>query len=45
MDSSIDLIKRRLLTGKVRVEQSIRLPWVIDEAIFTNGCTQMSKLH
>ena len=43
MTSSIDPLKRQLLRGKLRVEQSIRLPWIISEANFMQGCTQCQK--
>jgi ferredoxin-type protein NapF len=35
-----DPSKRRLFRGKVKTQQVMRLPWVINEAVFTSGCTQ-----
>jgi len=35
-----DPSKRRLFRGKVKTQQLMRLPWVINEAVFTSGCTQ-----
>ena len=35
-----DPSRRRLFRGQVKNEQVMRLPWVINEAVFTSGCTQ-----
>jgi ferredoxin-type protein NapF len=35
-----DPSRRRLFRGRVKTQQVMRLPWVIDEAVFTSGCTQ-----
>ena len=32
--------RRRFLSGRVKTKQEMRLPWVINEAVFTSGCTQ-----
>lgn len=32
--------RRRFLRGGVKTKQEIRLPWIINEAVFTSGCTQ-----
>ena len=32
--------RRRLFSGQIKTLQEIRLPWVINEAVFTSGCTQ-----
>lgn len=32
--------RRRLFRGRVHTKQVFRLPWVINEAVFTSGCTQ-----
>lgn len=38
----IDPSKRRFIQGRVKVERVLRLPWVINEDVFTQGCTQCS---
>lgn len=35
-----DPSRRRFFRGQVKTKQEIRLPWVINEAVFTSGCTQ-----
>ncbi len=40
MEKLIDPSKRRFLAGRVRQEQVLRLPWVINESVFTAQCTQ-----
>jgi len=35
-----DPSRRRLFRGRVKTQQVLRLPWVINEAVFTSGCTQ-----
>ncbi len=35
-----DPSRRRLFRGRVKTQQVMRLPWVINEAVFTSGCTQ-----
>jgi len=35
-----DPSKRRFFRGRIKTKQEIRLPWVINEAVFTSGCTQ-----
>ena len=32
--------RRRLLRGRIHTKQVLRLPWAINEAVFTSGCTQ-----
>lgn len=32
--------RRRFFRGRVQSKQEMRLPWVINEAVFTSGCTQ-----
>jgi ferredoxin-type protein NapF len=36
----IDPSKRRFFSGRVKNKKVMRLPWVINEAVFTSGCTQ-----
>ena len=38
-----DPAKRRLFRGRINTKQVMRLPWVINEAVFTSGCTQCEK--
>jgi ferredoxin-type protein NapF len=38
-----DPSKRRFFRGKVKTQQVMRLPWVINEAVFTSGCTQCQE--
>ena len=35
-----DPSRRRFFRGRVKTKQELRLPWVINEAVFTSGCTQ-----
>lgn len=35
-----DPSRRRLFRGQVRTKNELRLPWAINEAVFTSGCTQ-----
>jgi ferredoxin-type protein NapF len=35
-----DPSRRRFFRGSVKNEQVMRLPWVINDAVFTSGCTQ-----
>lgn len=35
-----DPSRRRFFRGRVKTKQEMRLPWVINEAVFTSGCTQ-----
>jgi len=35
-----DPSRRRLFRGRVKTQKVMRLPWVINEAVFTSGCTQ-----
>lgn len=35
-----DPSRRRFFSGKVKAKQNLRLPWVINESVFTSGCTQ-----
>lgn len=35
-----DLSRRRFFRGQVKTKTELRLPWVINEAVFTSGCTQ-----
>lgn len=35
-----DPSKRRFFRGKIKAKQAIRLPWVVNETVFTSGCTQ-----
>ena len=35
-----DPSRRRLFRGRVKTQKVLRLPWVINEAVFTSGCTQ-----
>ncbi|MBU2924777.1 ferredoxin-type protein NapF [Colwellia sp. 4_MG-2023] len=32
--------RRRLLRGRIHTKQVLRLPWVVNESVFTSGCTQ-----
>lgn len=36
----VDPSKRRLFRGRLKHRQVMRLPWVINETVFTSGCTQ-----
>ena len=38
-----DPSKRRLFSGRTKKKQAMRLPWVINEEVFTSGCTQCAK--
>jgi ferredoxin-type protein NapF len=38
-----DPSKRRLFSGRTKKNQAMRLPWVINEEVFTSGCTQCAK--
>ncbi len=40
MEKIIDPSKRRFLSGRIRQEQVLRLPWVVSESVFTSQCTQ-----
>ncbi len=40
MEKLADPSRRRLFRGRVKTQQVMRLPWVINEAVFTSGCTQ-----
>lgn len=40
MERLADPSRRRFFRGKVNTKQVMRLPWVINEAVFTSGCTQ-----
>ncbi|KGJ90565.1 ferredoxin-type protein NapF [Colwellia psychrerythraea] len=40
MERLADPSKRRFFRGSVKTKQELRLPWVINEAVFTSGCTQ-----
>lgn len=40
MEELIDPSRRRFLSGRVRQEQVLRLPWVISESVFIDQCTQ-----
>lgn len=35
-----DPSRRRFFRGRVKTKHELRLPWVINEAVFTSGCTQ-----
>jgi ferredoxin-type protein NapF len=35
-----DPSRRRFFRGRVKSKHELRLPWVINEAVFTSGCTQ-----
>ncbi|MBU2869248.1 ferredoxin-type protein NapF [Colwellia sp. E2M01] len=35
-----DPSRRRFFRGQVKTKQVLRLPWIINETIFTSGCTQ-----
>ena len=35
-----DLSRRRFFRGRVKTKKEVRLPWVINESVFTSGCTQ-----
>ncbi len=32
--------RRRLFRGQIHTKQILRLPWIINESVFTSGCTQ-----
>ncbi|MEI6895045.1 MAG: ferredoxin-type protein NapF [Colwellia sp.] len=38
-----DPSRRRFFRGHVKNKQELRLPWVINEAVFTSGCTQCQE--
>lgn len=38
-----DPSRRRFFRGQVKTKQTLRLPWVINEAVFTAGCTQCQE--
>jgi len=40
MDRLENPARRRLFRGKLTHKPELRLPWVIDEAVFTRGCDQ-----
>ncbi|MCJ8293990.1 MAG: ferredoxin-type protein NapF [Colwellia sp.] len=40
MERLADPSRRRFFRGRVKTKQELRLPWVINEAVFTSGCTQ-----
>ena len=40
MEKLADPSRRRFFRGRVKNKQVMRLPWVINEAVFTSGCTQ-----
>jgi ferredoxin-type protein NapF len=40
VDRVADPSRRRFFRGRVKNKKEMRLPWVINEAVFTSGCTQ-----
>lgn len=40
MEKLANPARRRLFKGRVQQEQTLRLPWVISESVFTEQCTQ-----
>ena len=40
MERLADPSRRRLFRGRVKTEKLMRLPWIINDAVFTSGCTQ-----